>query len=271
MSVGSRMKERRESLGMTQVQLADLLGVTKGAIGNYETDANSPKASILYKVFEVLQCDANYLFQDEIKERRAYTASPAEMEHLVKRYRSLDAYGQEAVDGVLDVEWRRCRDEEAAKRQREAELSGAAAAQGEPRLQPKLIPLFDSPAAAGYASPVMGEGVVMFEPPEDAPEQAQLAIRIRGDSMEPYIEDGSIVYIERAPLEVGDLGIFYYDGDTFCKQYYKDKLGMVYLFSLNRARSDADIMIPASSNSTFQCFGRVITKQTYPLPSGAQY
>lgn len=68
MSLGSRMKERRESLGMTQVQLADLLGVTKGAIGNYETGANSPKASIMYKVFEILKCDANYLYQDEMKE-----------------------------------------------------------------------------------------------------------------------------------------------------------------------------------------------------------
>ena len=87
MSVGSRMKERRESLGMTQVQLAELLGVTKGAVGNYETDANSPKASILYKVFEALKCDANYLFQDEIRERREHAASPQEMERLVKKYR----------------------------------------------------------------------------------------------------------------------------------------------------------------------------------------
>ena len=111
MSVGSRMKERRESLGLTQVQLADMLGVTKGAIGNYETDANSPKASILYKVFEVLKCDANYIFQDEIQERREYTASPHEMEHLVKKYRTLDEYGKEAVDGVLETEHRRCKEQ----------------------------------------------------------------------------------------------------------------------------------------------------------------
>ena len=69
MSIGTRIKERREALGITQVQLAEKLGVSKGAIGNYETDANSPKASILYKVFEVLECDANYLFQDEIREK----------------------------------------------------------------------------------------------------------------------------------------------------------------------------------------------------------
>lgn len=108
MSIGSRIRERRESLGLTQVQLAELLGVTKGAIGNYETDANSPKASMLYKVFNVLQCDANYIFQDEIRERREHTASPWELEHLVKKYRLLDPYGKEAVDSVLDVECRRC-------------------------------------------------------------------------------------------------------------------------------------------------------------------
>ena len=76
MSIGSRIKERREQLGMTQPQLADALGVSKGAIGNYETDANSPKASILYKVFDVLQCDANYIFQDEVKERKEWVQIP---------------------------------------------------------------------------------------------------------------------------------------------------------------------------------------------------
>lgn len=111
MSVGSRMKERRESLGMTQNQLAQLLGVTKGAIGNYETDANSPKASILYKVFDVLKCDANYLFQDEIREQRDCNATLYEMEHLVKKYRLLDAHGKKAVSLILDCEYQRCQQE----------------------------------------------------------------------------------------------------------------------------------------------------------------
>ena len=59
MSFGSRLKERREALGITQPQLAKMLDVSKGAIGNYETDLNSPRATILYKIFEILNCDAN--------------------------------------------------------------------------------------------------------------------------------------------------------------------------------------------------------------------
>lgn len=85
MSFGSRLRERREALGMKQSELGQLLGVTGSAIGNYENEVSSPKADILYRVFDVLHCDANYLFQDEIKERRNYTATPDEMEKIIKK------------------------------------------------------------------------------------------------------------------------------------------------------------------------------------------
>ena len=42
MSFGTRLKEKREALGITQPQLAEMLNVSKGAIGNWETDVNSP-------------------------------------------------------------------------------------------------------------------------------------------------------------------------------------------------------------------------------------
>ena len=43
MSFGSRLKARREQLGITQIQLAQKLGITKGAVGNYEAEISSPK------------------------------------------------------------------------------------------------------------------------------------------------------------------------------------------------------------------------------------
>ena len=51
----------------------------------------------------------------------------------------------------------------------------------------------------------------------------------------------------------------------FCKQYYKDPAGTVYLFSLNRARADADVVLTAGSGRTLACFGRVILHAP-PLP-----
>ena len=66
MSIGQRLKDARLARKMTQPDLAKAVGVTKGAIGNYETDVSSPKEPILIKLMEVLQIDANYLYQDYI-------------------------------------------------------------------------------------------------------------------------------------------------------------------------------------------------------------
>ena len=98
-SIGERIKERREELGITQIQLAELIGVTKGAIGNYETDANSPKASIMYKVFEALQCDANYIFQDEMKNKNALAEADRA---LLRKFHLLNEEGQEKLVDYAD-------------------------------------------------------------------------------------------------------------------------------------------------------------------------
>ena len=63
---------------------------------------------------------------------------------------------------------------------------------------------------------------------------------------------------KRDPLANGDVGIFFYDGDMLCKQYYRDKWGNVHLLSLNRARADADRFIPENSELVLICQGRVI-------------
>ena len=64
MSIGRRLKEARIAKNMTQEDLASAVGVTKGAIGNYETEVSSPKEPILIKLMEVLNVDANFLYQD---------------------------------------------------------------------------------------------------------------------------------------------------------------------------------------------------------------
>ena len=100
MSIGSRIKERREELGITQTQLAELLGVTKGAIGNYETDANSPKASTMYKVFKVLRCDANYFYQDDLP---IENSPPKQDRELLHMFHLLNDEGQEQLLDYADT------------------------------------------------------------------------------------------------------------------------------------------------------------------------
>lgn len=164
----------------------------------------------------------------------------------------LDNWGRQAIRDLMDTEMARVADEARFRDTIEDKES-------------KVIPLYLYPSAAGYATPVMNEDYENYELGPDDPPAAEFAVRLQGDSMEPDFPDGSIVFANRDSLRDGEIGIFSVDGGTVCKQYHKEG-GVVYLFSLNRRRSDADVVLLPSSNRSFVFQGRVITRKRYPVP-----
>lgn len=92
-----RLKEARIRKNMTQEELASAVGVTKGAIGNYESGVSSPKETILIKLMKVLDVDANFLYQDFI---RTSALTDGEM-RLLSAYRAADDRAQEDALRVL--------------------------------------------------------------------------------------------------------------------------------------------------------------------------
>jgi len=64
MGFGEQLKQARKEKKMSQQALADLLGVNRIAISNYENDKNTPTLSNLKKIISVLDLDSNY-FDDE--------------------------------------------------------------------------------------------------------------------------------------------------------------------------------------------------------------
>lgn len=250
MSFGSRLKERREAVNLTQKDLGVLLGVSGNAIGNYEKGISSPNADALYRVFDILHCDANYLFQDEMQALSENTPSSAEMEHI-KKYRALDEHGKDIVDTVLEKELARMNEPEGI-----VDLHPAG---------PKIIPLLGNSYAAGPGEPDFGNFWEDYEVPYDSP--AEFAIRISGDSMEPWLPDGSIQLCKKAAPRDGEIGAFLIDGEYVCKQACMDVTGTLHLFSLNRDRRDMDRHIPRDDiERQVMCFGTVLTdRHSLPL------
>lgn len=108
MGIGYRIKEARERLGLTQTELGSKIGVTGSAITNYEKETSHPKEQIIYKLMEVLEVDANYLFQDVVNiPKKKNDVTLAEYEYI-KKYRALDKHGKEMVDFTLIKEYERC-------------------------------------------------------------------------------------------------------------------------------------------------------------------
>ena len=66
MGIGKQLKKARLAAGHTQESLAEAVGVSKGAIGNYENEVSHPKEEILYALIRVLGVDANYLFLEDL-------------------------------------------------------------------------------------------------------------------------------------------------------------------------------------------------------------
>lgn len=247
MRFGERMQLRREEIGLSRQALAERLGVSPSAVSNYEKSISFPKEDVLLRLFDCLDTDPNTLLQDSF--RGGGTVLTESERQLLRHYRGLSPLGRETVRSVVDALCAYRDDVESSRTEQE----------------PRVIPLYCSPAAAGYAAPVFGEDFDYLTVTDDVPQAAEFAVRIQGDSMAPWIADGSVVYVNRDPLQAGDVGIFCVDGDMFCKQYYRDPAGNVYLFSLNRARADADQVLTPTGGRTLACFGRVIFRAP-PLP-----
>lgn len=265
MSFIDRLKAARLSKGLTQEYLAREIGVAKSTYTGYEKGNSEPSMLMLQRLMRVLEVDANYLFQDMMTVREDTRATPEEMEKLIKRYRRLDAHGKEMADVVLERETARLEQELFLRQQ--AELARQVAEAQEEPAPIRYIRHYLVPAAAGYASPIQGEDYELIEAGSDVPSNADFCVTIDGDSMMPYLKNGQLVYVQRdASLEDFDVGIFYYDGDVYCKQICMDFVNNVYLLSANPKRQDANILISKDAASTLVCYGKVILPHKLPQP-----
>ena len=109
-------------------------------------------------------------------------------------------------------------------------------------------------SSAGTGEFLDDENFETIEVGEDVPEDADFGLALNGDSMEPRYHDKQAVWVQQTnSLSNGEIGIFYLDGMTYCKQLKDDKDG-VYLVSLNSKYEP----IKVTDDSSFKIFGRVL-------------
>lgn len=234
MSLAQNLKLARTRKGLKQEELAKLVGKSKNVISNWERGDNKPDADTLFDLCDILDVDANYLLGWE--DNQNLSLSIQEQDHI-KKYRSLDSLDKKAVDGLLDT------------------LSNRRSEQSKEFIQlepPLLYPYYGHIASAGT-----GQFVFDDIPPEmievennHINTQADFAVGVNGDSMEPTYSDGDVLLIKKQhSLNKGDIGIFMIDGEAFVKEYAGDVLK-----SHNKAYPD----ILVSENTV--CLGKVIGK-----------
>lgn len=270
MSFKDRLKEQRERIGMSRVELAEILNVTQAAISNYENGVSVPKSDVLFKVFNALKCDANYLFQDEMKSANQPTVLNAEEARLLERYNNLDVFGKHLIDTVLEAEEERLEATlEAAKKTDKGTLVHRQETYRTSRKYPAnvvvledysdapedttTIPVYDAGASAGTGIFLDSDYYDVIAIADNyTNRKANFAVWVDGHSMEPRFNDGDLVLVRQQPqVDIGEIGIFIVNGEGFIK-----KLGEGELISLNPDYEN----IPLNEWDDICCKGRVLGK-----------
>ena len=244
-----RISEECKRLNVSVSKMALDLGMSKSTMSALKNGTSRtmsmPK---LQKVAEYLGVTVDYLMTGETKSEPAGEVVDFSEHEILRKYRALDERGKYLVRHILD-----------------AETDYLQAEQDEQPEPVKIIPLFGDSFAAGTGDVGFSNPFEDYEVPEASP--AEFAIRVNGNSMEPYLPDGSIALCRKTRPDDGEVGAFLLDGAFVCKQVCQDITGAVHLFSLNRERSDADRDIAFDDiPDRLSCYGTVIMKKRVPLP-----
>ena len=70
--IGKFIAERRKSVNLTQMQLAEILGLTDRAISKWETGKSLPDSSVMLQLCEVLKITVNDLLSGEVVSMENY-------------------------------------------------------------------------------------------------------------------------------------------------------------------------------------------------------
>lgn len=228
--------------GISKADFYKACDISSSAFSQWRKGKSTPAMTTVNRIAEYFKVPAGELVLDEIKKPSILEGSSNAARRLAALYDSLDAHGQRMVDTVAYEEARRMDIEKPTK----------------------LIPLFGASFAAGVGEPDFGTPWEQYE--IDADSAAEFAIRVHGDSMLPYLEDGGIALGKHGKPKDGDVAALLVDGAFFVKQVAHGADGNLYLLSLNRARKDMDKIIYANGGSSVTCFGVIILPKRIPLP-----
>ena len=242
MIIAERLRTLRREKNLSKRDLVSMLPINYSTYANYESGFREPNSEVLQMLARHFGVSIDYLMGMTENRRKAdevAVLTDAEHDHI-SQYRQLDAHGKELVDLVLSKELERIN------------FMGAKVQGSKNQVDEQWVTLhvYQQQASAGLGSYLTDDSDADYEVMRFAAtpvsEKADFCVRIRGDSMEPKICDGDIVFVKAAPkVEPDNVGVFVYDGEAYCKRLRVDnKKGAIFLESLNKSYAPKQITQP---------------------------
>lgn len=245
MSLGSRINEIRREKKISIDDLCEISGVPKGTLSKITAGiTTSPTLDTVKAIARALGCRLDDLDDPPGNEKKAPSDISEEAHKVAKDYDKLTSYGKGAVRAILAYTVKADTKNLEPPEQKTSSVKARSLPKVKRNHGMTEITVFDEPAAAGLGNPIDTPPSHIEQYPSDyVPAKTNFGILISGTSMEPKIPDGSTVFVQATPvLDSGEIGIFIFDGQSYCKQLKRDKeTQQVKLHSINPEYGDIEI------------------------------
>lgn len=210
---GKRMLELRKQQGKNQADVAAYLGLTVAAYQNYETGRREAGYDTICKLADYFNVTTDYLLgRAPQTDAMALLISQTDvtLETLTKQFEALPEDGKVLMIAII----------RALNETRDIRY---------PKKKPRTVWIkqHQNKAAAGFGYDLSSEDewydVEVIDNPKVS--EADFAVEIDGDSMEPDYHNGDLALIKLDPdVPVGEVGLFVLDGMGYIKERGKKKL-----------------------------------------------
>jgi phage repressor protein C with HTH and peptisase S24 domain len=242
--IAERLRSLRRENDMTKRDLVAKLPLNYSTYANYESGFREPNSEVLQILAKYFGVSIDYLLgvSENRKKADEIAILTEDENNQIIKYRKLDTHGREMVDIVLEKEYERMN----------FLSSRFEATKTAPEDNWVTLKVYQQRASAGLGSYLSDDSDSDFEEMRFeatiVSERADFCVRIKGESMEPKICDGDIVFVKAVPkVDPDNVGIFVYDGEAYCKRLRLDqKKNSIILESLNKSFAPKQITQPDS-------------------------
>lgn len=200
--LNTMLRQLKKQSNLTAREIADISGIPLPTIHKLLSgETTNPKYETLKAIVEAFSHQLKIV---AISDEKQLLSNDKETE-IIASYRKLSSRGKELINKSLLalIDYEKIQFEESYQE----------------------LPLYLLSASAGIGNYLDSEQYELKSfPREIIPDKAKYAIRVSGNSMEPFYFQNDIVFIEPAnSLDPGDVGIIVINGEGFIKQFQKNE------------------------------------------------
>lgn len=239
MSIGSKIKQRRQEMSISVDELAQKLNVSRTTIYRYEKgEISKMPTETLEKIARILNTTPAYFM--------GWNDSPEVKSNILSIYNQLEQPRQEKVVDFAQEQL----DEQ---NNNVTPLTADTADEDTERITDYVEGLVAAGHGAYQEDNLHMEVSLLAD---EVPDSYDTIAKVAGDSMEPLIHDNDLLFIEASSqVDPNDIGIFQVNGKNFVKKFKRDYDGTYYLQSLNGANYP-DIYL--NEDDEIRTIGRVV-------------